>query len=392
MKRQILAIIPARGGSKGLPRKNVRPFNGVPLVGMTIWQALQSKAVSRAVVSTDDGEIGEVALKFGAEVVWRPPEISGDEASSESALLHALDKLKDEEAYEPDIVAFLQCTSPIRYPGDIDSAIETFLSSNADSLLSVVPSHRFLWTRAEERVTSVNYDFTRRPRRQDRPPEFLENGSIYLFKPWVLRQCHNRLGGRIALFEMNPSTAFEIDTELDFELAQWIASRHRVPSPAASRLRRVRLLVLDFDGVMTDNRVLVTEEGKEAVWCNRADGMGIDLIGKKGLPVIVLSREENPVVAERCRKLKIPSFQGIDNKLGFLIAHCQELGLPLHSVAYVGNDINDVECMEAVGLPVAVADAHPAVQKAARIVLSAPGGRGAVRELCNLLLADEEGS
>lgn len=272
MSLEVLAIIPARGGSKGIPKKNVLPFNGVPLVGVTIWQALQSRTVSRAIVSTDDSEIAKVAAKYGAEVVRRPAEISGDEASSELALLHVLDKLKDEEAYEPDTVAFLQCTSPIRYPGDIDRAVETLLSENADSLLSVVPSHRFLWTRIDGKVRSVNYDYTSRPRRQDIPPEFMENGSIYLFRPWILRQYHNRLGGRIVLFEMDDSTSVEIDTELDFELAQWIARRHRVPSPVTNSLAEVKLVVLDFDGVLTDNRVLVTEDGKEAVMCSRADG------------------------------------------------------------------------------------------------------------------------
>lgn len=386
MNEDVLAIIPARGGSKGLPRKNVRLFNGVPLVGMTIWQALQSKAVSRAVVSTDDSEISDVAAQYGAEVVWRPAEISGDDASSESALLHALDKLKEEEDYEPGVVAFLQCTSPIRYRGDIDRAVQTLLRENADSLLSVVASHRFLWTRADERVRSVNYDYTSRPRRQDIPPQFMENGSIYLFKPWILRQYGNRLGGRIALFEMDDSTSLEIDTELDFEMAQWIARSHCAPWPATHPLNGVKLVALDFDGVLTDNRVLVTETGKEAVMCSRGDGMGIDLIRKKGVPVVVLSREQNPVVAQRCRKLNIPSFQGVDNKLVFLTAYCQELGLPLQSVAYVGNDINDIECMEAVGVPVAVGDAHPAARKAARVILSSPGGRGAVRELCDLLI------
>lgn len=231
MSLEVLVIIPARGGSKGLPRKNVRSFNGVPLVGLTIWQALQSRTVSRVVVSTDDSEIAEVAEQFRAEVVHRPAKISGDNASSELALLHALDKLKDEEAYEPDIIAFLQCTSPIRFPGDIDGAVETLLSENADSLLSVVPSHRFLWTRTDGRVSSVNYDYTRRPRRQDKSPEFMENGSIYLFKPWVLRQYLNRLGGRIALFEMEASASVEIDSELDFELAQWIARQCRIAFP-----------------------------------------------------------------------------------------------------------------------------------------------------------------
>lgn len=384
---EVLAIIPARGCSRGLPRKNVRSFNGIPLVGVTIQQAIQSHSVSRTVVSTDDDEIAEVAREFGAEVVRRPREISGDEASSEAALLHVLDRLRHEASYEPDLVAFLQCTSPIRFPGDIDRAITALSSEEADSLLSVAPSHRFLWTTLDGSPSPVNYDYRDRPRRQDRPPEFIENGSIYLFKPWVLRRFNNRLGGKIVMFEMDSSTASEIDSAFDFDLVRWIARYHNFPFSAAALLRKVRLVVLDFDGVLTDNRVLVTEEGKEAVLCSRDDGMGIELLGKAGLPIVVISRETNKVVAQRCGKLKIPSLQGITNKEDVLTAYCQKLGVALGDVAYVGNDVTDIGCMSAVGVPVAVADAHPEAREAARIVLRAPGGRGAVRELCDLFLA-----
>ncbi|MEW6140999.1 MAG: acylneuraminate cytidylyltransferase [Thermodesulfobacteriota bacterium] len=382
----ILAIIPARGGSKGLPRKNLRLFCGVPLVSVTVWQAAQSVSISRIVVSTDDEEIAAAAERFGAEIIVRPPDISDDAASSESALLHSLDSLRDRDGYEPDLVVFLQCTSPVRYQGDIDRAVATLVREEADSLLSVAPSHRFLWSRANGNARPVNYDPVHRPRRQERTPEFVENGSIYVFKPWVLRQFRNRLGGKIALFEMDEATSFEIDDAFDFELVQWIARSRGVPMPSHEMLSDLRLLVLDFDGVLTDDRVLVIEGGKEAVWCSRGDGMGIALLRETGLPIVVLSRETNSVVADRCRKLGIPSYQGIGDKEAFLESYCRDSGIPLRQVAYVGNDINDIECMKRVGLPIAVADAHLEVRKTARLILNAAGGRGAVRELCDLIL------
>ncbi len=233
--KEVLAIIPARGGSKGIARKNIRLFNGVPLVAVTIWQALQSRTVTRTVVSTDDDEIAGVSLEYGAEVIRRPVEISGDEAPSEAALLHCLDELVRSDGYRPDLVAFLQCTSPIRQPQDIDNAVETLLRENADSLLSVVPSHRFLWVVADSVARPLNYDHNRRPRRQDRNPEYLENGSLYLFKPWVLHQSGNRLGGKISLHVMHESAAFEIDDLFDFELVEWIGRRLNIPLPSGQR-------------------------------------------------------------------------------------------------------------------------------------------------------------
>ena len=222
---EIISIIPARGGSKGLPRKNVLPFLGEPLIAHTIRQSLRSERVSRTFVSTDDDEIGSVSIRCGAEVIERPHEISGDSATSEQALRHALDELERRESYTPDLVMFLQCTSPIRADGDIDAAIESLIDSDADSLLSVCGFHRFIWRIQQGRPTSFNYDYRNRQLRQDLNPEFMENGSIYVFKPWVLRQFDNRLGGNIQLYKMHYFSSFEIDTLDDFTLCETIMER-----------------------------------------------------------------------------------------------------------------------------------------------------------------------
>lgn len=224
---EVLAIIPARGGSKGLPRKNILPLLGKPLLAYTIEHARHSRLVNRVVVSTDDEEITQVARSYGAEVVHRPAVISGDEASSESALLHVLEHLRDQENYWPDLVVFLQCTSPIRQPGDIDRAIQQLLAEGADSLLSGVPFHLFIWRRVNGNVEAIDYDPARRPRRQERPAEFIENGSIYVFKPWVLQELGNRLGGKITLFEMDEDSLVDINTARDFALCEAImGQRH----------------------------------------------------------------------------------------------------------------------------------------------------------------------
>jgi CMP-N,N'-diacetyllegionaminic acid synthase len=225
-QQEILAIIPARGGSKGIPRKNVQPVLGKPLLAHTIEHALNATYVTRTVVSTDDEGIAGVARAFDAEVVMRPPELATDTATSESALRHVLDSLYAAEGYDPDLIVFLQVTAPIRRPFDVDRAIATLQAAGADSLLSVVPSHSFLWRRTGEGdAESVNYDYRSRPRRQDLEPQFAENGSIYVFKPWVLREHDNRLGGKIVLYEMDPWSGIDIDAPHDLALCEWIMSR-----------------------------------------------------------------------------------------------------------------------------------------------------------------------
>lgn len=149
----------------------------------------------------------------------------------------------------------------------------------------------------------------------------------------------------------------------------------------------IRLVVLDFDGVLTDDRVYVFEDGREAVVCSRSDGFGVQLLRRAGLEVLILSGETNPVVTARGGKLGVAVCQGVDDKAEVLCGLITERSLTPEQVAYVGNDVNDVECLRLAGLGAVPADAHPAAVEAADLVLSRLGGRGAVRELADLLLA-----
>lgn len=217
--RLTLAIILARGGSKGIPRKNVRLLGDKPLIAHSILDAKESKYTDKVFVSTDDREIAEVSQQYGAEIIDRPNQLAGDSASSESALIHALFEIEQTDV-TPDLIVFLQCTSPIRTGTDIDQAIAKLKADNADSLLSVSPSHRFLWEEVDGVAKSINYDYRHRPRRQDMQQQYVENGSIYIFKPWVLKELGNRLGGKISLFAMSEAASWEIDSPLDFEIAE----------------------------------------------------------------------------------------------------------------------------------------------------------------------------
>jgi YrbI family 3-deoxy-D-manno-octulosonate 8-phosphate phosphatase len=384
--QDIVAIIPARGGSKGIPQKNVRLIAGVPLLAHSIVQALRTPAVNRVVVSTDDSAIAEVARKWGADVIARPTAISEDKSPSESALLHALDHLRDTESYEPSLVVFLQATSPLRQPDDIQNSIHTLIGEQADSLFSACTVHGFVWRADADGLTSVNYDYRTRPRRQDMAEHYIENGSIYVFKPWVLRHLNNRLGGKIAIYTMRHLDSFQVDEPMDLELVETVFSIQREWGKTPD-LNGIKLLGLDFDGVMTDNRVLVNQDGRESVLCDRSDGWGLARLKEAGIEVVVISTEANSVVAARCRKLRIDCICSCEDKLSALQTVSLQRSLDSSEIAFVGNDVNDLECLRWVGCPIAVADASDEVKAAARLVTTKFGGRGAVREVSDWLIS-----
>lgn len=383
-----LCIIPARGGSKRLPRKNLRLVAGKPLLAHSVEHARASSSVERTVVTTDDPEIAAVAREGGAEVIMRPLDLASDTATSEAALGHVLDVLASTDQCRPDLVVFLQCTSPVRRLDDIDRAVETLLKDGADSLFSATESRWLIWRRGDHEVRSLNYDFHERKRDQDHSEEYRENGSIYVFKPWVLRELNNRLGGEITIYPMDYWSSFQVDSLEDLALVDWILRERMPPSGRVELPRRPALVVFDFDGVMTDNRVVVLQDGTEGVLCNRADGLGLQMLREAGLPLLVLSRETNRVVQARCAKLGIPCLQGVADKWEALRRYIVQHGWAAADVVFVGNDINDLECLANVGFGVAVADADAQTRAAAKLILRGRGGYGAVRELCERLLAN----
>jgi len=221
----VIAIIPARGGSKGLPGKNTRLIGGKPLISWSIQQALDTAGINRVVVSTDSPVIARIAKDAGAYVPGlRPDHLAQDSTSTEPVLRHVLDTL-DAEGYRPDAIVLLQPTSPIRMPDSIARALDVFKSSNADSLLSLVETHNFFWRlpAGEEDNPVSEYDFRNRPRRQDMNQtdrRYKENGSIYITKTEVMNNENNRLGGKIIGFLMDDVEGYEIDTLTDFTIVE----------------------------------------------------------------------------------------------------------------------------------------------------------------------------
>ncbi len=400
-KPEVLAIIPARGGSKGIPRKNIKLFAGHPLIAYSIAAGVQAESVTRVIVSTDDEEIAAVARQYGAEVPFlRPAELAQDQTLDLPVFQHALRWLEEREGYRPEVVVQLRPTSPVRPPTLVDEAVRILLDHpEADSVRGVVPAgqnpHK-MWridpqTGVMKNLLDVpGVDEPYNAPRQILPPVYWQTGHIDAIRPRAIHA--GSMSGRVILPVMvDPAYTVDIDTPKDWARSEWLVwysdleivypGRRRRPLP-----QRVDLVVLDFDGVMTDNRVWVNEEGREMVAANRSDSLGLAYLRREGVKVVVLSTETNPVVAARCRKLNLPVVQGVADKAAALPGILQEMGVSPEHTIYVGNDSNDVPCFPLVACALVVEDAQTAARRAADIILTRKGGHGAVREVCDILL------
>ena len=443
----VVAVIPARAGSVGVPGKNLREVGGVPLVARAVHCALACDAIDHVVVSTDGDRIAEVAAAAGAEVIMRPAALSTGSASSESAVTHALDVL-DGRGISPSVVVFMQATSPFTRADDIDAAVSRVHADECDVVFAAVSTHAFLWSLdADGRACGVNHDPSFRPMRQQGEPQYHETGAFYAMSASGFRRTGHRFFGRVGI-AVTPD-AVDIDTEDDLAVADAIAAARGhgnrattarasvtraaaraadaraavavsvsagAPAPSgaprggeswsdaefetiasasgldadyarqASALDAIEAVVTDFDGVHTDDSVHVDQNGIESVTVNRRDGLGVRMLREAGIPVLILSTEKNPVVRVRAAKLGAEVLQGIGDKAAALAEWAADAGIRLDRVAYLGNDLNDLGALSAVGWPFAVADAHPKAIAASRRVLTTAGGAGAVRELAEIIL------
>ena len=400
---EILALIPARGGSKGIPRKNIRSFAGYPLIAWSIAAAKQSHLVTRIIVSTDDEEIAAVARQWGAETPFlRPAELAEDKTTDLPVFEHALKWLEEIENYYPDIVVQLRPTSPIRPKGMVNDAINILLDHNdADCVRGVVPAAQNpfkMWRFNGEgkplaqllEVPGIAEPYN--APRQILPPVYWQTGHIDAIRISTIANKHSLTGDVIYPLVIDPKYTVDIDTLQDwakYEAA--IYSGLEVVSPGKPRRTmpaNVKMIICDFDGVVTDNLVHTDEKGKETVTASRSDSMHIKTLREKGVEVMILSSEPNPVVKARAKKMGVEAIHGVgmQDKGRVMREVLEQKKVRAKDVIYIGNDLNDLPCFEIAGWSVAVADAYPEVLRAADHVLVKPGGRGAVRELCELVL------
>lgn len=385
---QVIAIVPARAGSKGIPGKNLLRVGGYSLVARAIRAAKGASLIDQVFVSTDGEDIAVEARNNNSGVIIRPAELSDDTASSESAIIHAIEAIA-KDGIRPEVVVFIQPTSPFIDSGALDRAIARVLSGTEDCVFSAFETYGFLWEEKVEGVSGINHDMSQRPRRQDREPHYMETGAFYVFKTQGFLEAKHRFFGRVGIEEVSEKFAVEIDDMDQLETARLLApgfDSNSIPPGA------VRALVMDFDGVHTNDSATVNSEGLETVEVSRSDGMGISMMKKAGLPMLILSKEINAVVKARAEKLGIEAISGVDDKLPQLMAWSKNNNVSLSEVAYIGNDINDLECMKAVGWAIAPSNAHPEIKKIAHVCLAAAGGQGAIRELVELILGWPKGN
>jgi len=216
-----IAVIPARGGSKGIPGKNIKDIAGKPLIAYSIKAALDADCVDRVIVSTDDQAIGDIAIANGAEAIKRPEEISGDFASSESALLHVLKVLNERESFKPEMLVFLQCTSPLTLAEDIDGTVQALLDEDADTSLAAAPFHYFVCSINDDgSAEGINHEKNNRSMRQQRAGQFIEAGAVYAMKVDGFLDKKHRFFGKTVLYEIPEERCFEIDEPVDLLIAE----------------------------------------------------------------------------------------------------------------------------------------------------------------------------
>jgi YrbI family 3-deoxy-D-manno-octulosonate 8-phosphate phosphatase len=399
---EVLAIIPARGGSKGIPRKNIRPFAGYPLIAYSIAAGLQAASVTRVIVTTDDEEIAEIARKFGAETPYlRPAELAQDRTLDIPVFQHALTWLAEHEDYHPQAVVHLRPTTPVRPPDLVDRSVSLLLAHpEADSVRGITTAHQNpykMWLMEGEDkpirpLTSVpGIDEPYNSPRQALPTAYTHTGLIDTIRPATILEL-NSMSGRIILpILFDPAYDADLDTPRDWNYAEQrvLHDRPRMVWPGIPPRRMpesIRLLVLDFDGVLTDNRVWVDQDGREMVAANRSDSLGIGLLRQAGIETVVISTETNPVVAARCRKINVPCIQGINDKATALNQLLLERKIDATEAIFLGNDVNDLPCFPLVGWAVVVADGMPEAIRQADFVLARSGGHAAVRELCDMIM------
>lgn len=401
-KPEVLAIIPARGGSKGIPHKNIRLFAGHPLIAYSIMAARQAETVTRVIVSTDDPQIAEAAREYGAEVPFmRPDELAQDSTLDLPVFQHALAWLIANEAYAPEVVVHLRPTSPVRPVGLVDEAVRLLLTNpEADSVRGVVPAgqnpHK-MWRidlKSGQMRNLLDVPGLAEPYnapRQALPPVFWQTGHIDAIRPATILEKESMSGEVILPVKIDPRYTVDIDGPSDWQRAEWLVwyGGLEMVNPGSKRRplpQVVKLVVFDFDGVMTDNRVWVDADGHEFIAAYRSDSVGLHALRDAGIDSVVLSTETDRAVEARCRKIGIGVMQGVKDKAERLQKYLAERGIDPAQVVYVGNDINDLPCFSLVGCAVAVADAMPDVLHAADLVLTQSGGFGAVREICERIV------
>lgn len=380
-----VAFIPVRGGSKSIPLKNIRLINGRPLIYWVLDAAVQCNSIDKIFVSTDCDKIKRIVEKYNNNkiiVIDRSVETATDTATTESAMLEFALK------YDFESIILIQATSPLLESSYLEEGIKKYEEDNVDSVLSVVRQKRFIWKINNDLGVPCNYDPLIRPRRQEFEGFYVENGSFYITSRNRLLKTKCRISGNIACVEMPEETYFEID-----ELSDWIIVEQLIKKKNTKKLgideTQIKILLTDSDGVLTDGGMYYSESGDELKKFNTKDGMAFQLLKEKGIKTGIITGENRELVRRRAEKLNVDEiYMGIQNKIRVIDEICSKYEYDYSNIAYIGDDINDLEVIRKVGFGCCVADGMECVKKVADYITNSKGGKGAVREVAEIILSN----
>jgi N-acylneuraminate cytidylyltransferase len=376
-----IGFIPLRKGSKSILGKNKRKMVGRPLFTWVLTQAIFSN-LDEIVVFTDDDEIlsfvnNQYKWTTKVRVILRNEQNAVDTASTESAIIEFCELINNDF----DILCLLQATSPFTTYLDINKMLDIIQYEKYDSSLTVVNTHRFIWSNEGE---PLNYDVFNRPRRQDFEGLLVENGAVYCTTKEAFAFSKNRVSGNIGLVEMDEDSLYEIDTETDWLIVEELLI-NRLKKQKETNI--ITHFVLDVDGVFTDGTVFYSKEGELTKQFDMRDGMGLEILREQGIEVIVMTSELSELVAQRMKKLKIEHiFLGVKDKYALLQHLLTEKSIQASNIAYIGDDVNDLANMCSVGWSMTPNNATTIAKQHADIVLTHESGCGAIREACHFIL------
>lgn len=375
-----LAIVPLRGGSKSIPDKNIKLIAGKPLCTWVLEALKNSGCADKIIVSTDSEKISQIVknLNLGVDIIKRPDELATDHASTEDVVKHVLKTLPAKT------VILAQATSPQTQAEDFKKALTLFKQKKYDSLVTAVRIKRFFWNDAGK---PLNYTPNKRPMRQNFNGSLMENGAFYISTASLyLKKPSSRLGGKIGVYEMDENNAVELDEPQDWLAVENFLLRYR--SDFEKIIKKIKYLILDVDGTLTDAGMYYSSEGDALKKFNTKDGVGIRLIKEKlGIKTILMTSENSPIVSKRADKLGIQDvYLGIHDKAKKLLEINTQKDISLEQIAYMGDDLNDLEALKIVGLRACPNNAVNEIKVLAHFISKKNGGDGAVRDLCDFML------
>ena len=398
-----VAFIPVRGGSKSIPLKNIKELYGKPLVYWTVAAACDCHAIDKVFVATDSEDIRKCVEAFSSiesdrfkkvKVIGRSEETATDTASTESAMIEFA------KEHRFDNIVLVQATSPMLTGADLDNGFDTFNSPGTDSVLSVVPQKRFIWSIDDEgNAKAQNYDFMARPRRQDFEEYYVENGAFYITSRKALLDNKCRLSGNVRVSLMSEDTYYEIDEPSDWYVTEALMAKRDMPeagseeaqkesSPKQKIKCKYKMFLTDCDGCMTDGGMYYSEKGDELKKFNTKDGVAFKMLRENGIITGVITGEDVALNKRRCEKLKIDVLApGCTDKVACINRLCATYKIQPEEVVYIGDDIGDTEALKIVGLSCCPADATKDVKKIAGYVTKAKGGEGVIREVVDKILS-----